>query len=88
MVMLKKIINNLNMSQIVFWCCLLVSVALSIGGFLVPPLGVIDGSVLTCIGELLGFATLSTLPMLLKKDSFEISHGNTHLKVGKNDTDE
>jgi hypothetical protein len=38
--------------------CFFVSVGLIIGGFMVPPTGVIDGSVLKAVGELLLFPTL------------------------------
>ena len=38
--------------------CFFVSVGLIVGGFLVPPTGVIDGSVLKAVGELLLFPTL------------------------------
>lgn len=44
--------------KIVFSVCFTVSVCLIIGGFLTPPMGVIDGSVLTAVGELLLFPTL------------------------------
>ena len=44
--------------SIVFVVCLCTSLALIIGGFFVPPMGVIDGSVLTAVGELLAFPTL------------------------------
>jgi sugar phosphate permease len=46
------------MSRITFAICFFVSVRLIVGGFFVPPMGVIDGSVLTAIGELLMFPTL------------------------------
>lgn len=46
------------MSRITFAICFFVSVGLIVGGFFVPPMGVIDGSVLTAIGELLMFPTL------------------------------
>jgi sugar phosphate permease len=46
------------MSRITFAICFFVSVGLIIGGFFVPPIGVIDGSILTAIGELLLFPTL------------------------------
>jgi sugar phosphate permease len=46
------------MSRITFAICFFVSVGLIIGGFFVPPMGVIDGSILTAIGELLLFPTL------------------------------
>ena len=46
------------LSRITFAVCFFVSVGLIIGGFFVPPMGVIDGSVLTATGELLLFPTL------------------------------
>ena len=46
------------MSRVTFAICLAVSVGLIIGGFFVPPMGVIDGSCLTAIGELIVFPTL------------------------------
>ena len=46
------------LSRITFAVCIFVSVGLIIAGFFVPPMGVIDGSVLTAIGELLLFPTL------------------------------
>ena len=46
------------LSSMTFLVCFFVSVGLIIGGFFVPPMGVIDGSVLTAIGELLLFPTL------------------------------
>ena len=41
-----------------FWICLIVSIGLLVGGFYAPPMGVIDGSLLTAIGEILLFPTL------------------------------
>lgn len=46
------------LSRLTFSICFFVSVGLIIGGFFVPPMGVIDGSVLTAVGELLLFPTL------------------------------
>ena len=46
------------LSRMTFCVCFFVSVGLIVGGFFVPPMGVIDGSVLTAIGELLLFPTL------------------------------
>ena len=46
------------MSRITFAICFFVSVGLVVGGFFVPPMGVIDGSCLTAVGELLLFPTL------------------------------
>ena len=49
-------------SKVTFIICLSVSVAMIVGGFFVPPLGVIDGSVITAVGELLAFAALALRP--------------------------
>ena len=46
------------MLRITFALCFFVSVGLIVGGFFVPPIGIIDGSCLTAVGELLLFPTL------------------------------
>lgn len=46
------------MSRITFAVCFFVSVGLIVGGFFVPPMGIIDGSILKAVGELLLFPTL------------------------------
>lgn len=48
-----------------FYITLTVSLMLIVGGFLVPPLGIIDGSVLTAAGLLLMFATLAQIPAII-----------------------
>lgn len=78
--------KKLSTHQIVFWVCLITSIGLSIAGFCLPPQGIIDGSVLTVIGELLGFSTIAQLPVLMSKDNFSIKHGDTELSVGSNTT--
>ena len=50
--------NECKACKIVFMICLIVSISLIVGGFFVPPTGVIDGSVLTAVGELLAFPAL------------------------------
>lgn len=46
------------LSRITFCVCFFVSVGLIIAGFFTPPIGSIDGSCLTAVGELLAFPTL------------------------------
>ena len=46
---------------ITFAICLFTSIALIVGGFFVPPMGVIDGSVLTAVGILFAFGTLAMI---------------------------
>ena len=59
--MWQKVINWLkNVEFAKFMCALLTvcSLGLFIWGFFVPPLGVVDGSILKASGILLGFAIL------------------------------
>lgn len=48
-----------HVDKYIFMVCLIISISLFVGGFFVPPLGVIDGSVLTAGGILFGFAALA-----------------------------
>ena len=49
-----------------FWICLIVSIGLMVAGFCVPPTGIIDGSVLTAVGILFGFASLAQIPIIIE----------------------
>lgn len=60
-----------------FWTCLTIAIALIVGGFLVPPTGIIDGSVLTAVGELFGFAALGV--------GFEAVRLGRNLRIAKGD---
>ncbi len=44
--------------KLVTGICFFVSLALLIAGFILPPMGIIDGSVLTAVGELLMFPVI------------------------------
>lgn len=73
----------------VFYLTLAISLLLIIGGFLLPPMGIIDGSVLTAVGELLMFGVLAQLPALIDaaKDgkSVKISKGDFTAEVTSSD---
>ena len=49
-----------------FWICLIVSIGLIVAGFCVPPMGIIDGSVLAAVGSLFGFASLAQIPVIIE----------------------
>lgn len=49
-----------------FHITLSLSVVLFIAGFICPPMGVIDGSVLTAVGLLFSFATLAHVPEIIQ----------------------
>lgn len=52
-------------SKATFLLCLIVSVGMMVGGFFVPPLGIIDGSIITGVGELLAFAAFAMVPSVI-----------------------
>lgn len=80
---MSEIIKNATIKNYAFWVCLIVSIGLEITGMLLPPMGKIDGSVLTGVGILFGFATLYTVGHAIDKGiDAKFTHGNTTLVVG------
>lgn len=74
------------MSRITFAICFFVSVGLIVGGFFVPPMGVIDGSVLTAIGELLMFPTLLYGYRAVELGlTIKFSKGDATIEISKDD---
>lgn len=75
------------LSRVTFIVCFFVSVGLIVGGFFVPPMGVVDGSVLTAVGELLLFPTLlygyRAIEMGLR---VKFQRGETSVEVSQNHT--
>ena len=73
----------------VFYLTLAISLLLIIGGFLLPPMGIIDGSVLTAVGELLMFGGLAQVPALIDAakngKSVKISKGDFTAEVTSSD---
>ena len=68
-----------------FYLTLAISLLLIVGGFLLPPMGIIDGSVLTAVGELLMFGALVQVPALISAakngKSVKISKGDFSAEV-------
>ena len=68
-----------------FHISLALSILLLVGGFLSPPMGVIDGSVLSAAGLLFAFATLAQVPQFIEavKDgkSIKVTRGNMTAEV-------
>ena len=72
------------MSRITFAICFFVSVGLIVGGFFVPPMGVIDGSCLTAVGELLLFPTLLYAYRAIELGlTVKFNHGDTSIEITK-----
>lgn len=69
--------------DIAFIITLGIAIVLFVAGFIVPPTGVIDGSVLTASGILLGFYGLHQVPTALKAGKeIKVQHGETSVSVG------
>lgn len=58
------------------------SIALIAASFVIPPIGIIDSSVLAATGELAGFAALWEVHVAIKKGlDAKISHNNTTIEI-------
>lgn len=84
----KRIIERIKRASIGEWInfvCFVVSVTLVVVGFIVPPTGEIDNSVLIAVGELGFFSTITKIPDFIKAlkngASLEIEKGDTHIKI-------
>lgn len=67
------------------WFCLITSITLLVLSFALPPLAIIDNSVLAGVGELFAFGVLFKLPAMVQsiKDGrkLRLQHGNTTIEV-------
>lgn len=87
--MKKFLVNHPSFYRVVFIVAFVVSLGLFIAGFLVPPMGEIDGSVLKAAGILLGFATIAMIPSILESGrKATLRHGDTELIIGEKEFDD
>lgn len=71
----------------IFYVCLTAALCLFLGGFFCPPMGVIDGSVLTAAGILFAFAALGVAGQnLANGKAVTFNYGETEITVD-NDED-
>lgn len=76
-------------SSVLFAITTLFAIVLFVGGFFVPPMGVIDGSVLKAGGILLGFGSVAQVPELARHGTdVTIQHGQTSLSVNNPDKED
>lgn len=72
----------------VFTVTFVLSVLLIVGGFFCPPIGVIDGSVLSAVGLLLMFATIDKIPEAIKAGrNLKIQKGDFSAEVSSSNQD-
>lgn len=85
---MKQMLSTLSRKSIGFWVCLIVSSGLFVAGFLVPPMGVIDGSVLKAGGILFGFGALAQGPYLIQSLSrAKFTKGDVSIEIEKKKPD-
>lgn len=76
------------MDKVLFLICFIVAVVLFIAGFIVPPTGVIDPSVLKAAGFLFAFAALAQAPTFIDKISHAtFKKGDTEITIHGDDHD-
>ena len=67
-----------------FWLFSIIGVILIVVAFLLPPLSVIDNSVLIAVGEINGFIALGAVIKAIDKgESATFTHNNTSITISK-----
>lgn len=86
---MKKFYNNFLRDNLYFWFFGGISVLLIVLSFFIPPLSVVDGSVLAAAGELFAFAALGAVIHAIDTGkTATIQHGSTSLTVKEIDEEE
>ena len=81
---MKKFYSSYLADNGPFWVCLSISIVLIVASWFVPPMGVIDGSILAGVGELFGFASLWAVYKAIDKGTpASIEHNGTTISVNK-----
>ncbi len=83
----KQIYSNINKTA--FWVTLIFSIVLITVSFFIPPLALVDGSVIACVGEMFAFAALATVIEAIKKGAdVTVTHNNTTIGINNPDSQE
>lgn len=82
---MKSIEKRCAACKIAMGACFAVALGLVIAGFIVPPMGVIDGSTLTAVGEIFAFAALAAgMQALTLGYDLRLQKGNTTIDLNNN----
>lgn len=80
---MSPLIRKATIGNVWFWILTGFAIALITAGFVVPPTGIIDPTVLTAVGEIFGFAALGTVIMAIEKGlPAKVQHNSTSFSVG------
>jgi hypothetical protein len=82
---MKTNIKKISIGDLINFVCFVISIILVIVGFVLPPTGEIDNSVLIAVGELGFFSTLSRIPELIRAlkngASVDVSFGDKQIHI-------
>lgn len=79
---MREFYKNYLQSNVFFWFFSIIGVILIVAAFLLPPLSVIDNSVLIAVGELNGFAALGAVIKAIDKGfDATLQKGDTSLTI-------
>lgn len=83
---MNKRLNNFfgnSFNKWIFIITLLLSIVLIVVSFIIPPMGVIDASILTAVGELFAFAALGEVCAAIERGkTVSLSKNDVNLTVG------
>ena len=78
-----QIVKDYLLKDVWFYVLSGFAIAFLVAGFLVPPLGAINPTVLTGVGEIFAFGVLGTVIKAINNGvSAKLQHNNTSLTVG------
>jgi len=79
---MKGFWKNYLENNLFFWLFSVAGLALIVASFILPPLGIIDNSVLVGIGEIDGFIALGAVIKAIDKGvDAQVQHNNTSITI-------
>lgn len=86
---MREFYKNYLSNNLFFWLFSIIGVILIITAFILPPLSVIDNSVLIAVGEIDGMIALGAVIKAIDKgESATFTHNNTSITIGKEEGDD
>ena len=83
---MREFYRNYLKSNLFFWLFSIIGVILIIVAFILPPLSVIDNSVLIAVGEIDGMIALGAVIKAIDKgESATFTHNNTSITITNNE---
>ena len=86
---MREFYRNYLQSNLFFWLFSIIGVILIIVAFILPPLSVIDNSVLIAVGEIDGMIALGAVIKAIDKgESATFTHNNTSITITNDEKEE